>query len=98
LTLLADTEQRLLTIAEEGFQCEIPPRFTREDAIRIALERLREKASRMGAAEQDMDLEVLEAQEYNMVREFRTAGKNIRVKVQIKPGVIGSLPPKENRC
>jgi N-methylhydantoinase A/oxoprolinase/acetone carboxylase beta subunit len=98
LTLLADTEQRLLTIAEEGFQCEIPSRFTREDAIRTALAKLREKASRMGAAEQDMDLEVLEAQEYNMVREFRTTGKNIRVTVQIKPGVIGSLTPKENRC
>lgn len=98
LTLLADTEQRIMTIAEEGFQSQIPARFTRQDAIRVALEKLGEKARKLGAAERDLELEVLEAQEYNMVREFVTAGKNIRVRVQIKPGTIGLLAPKEGRC
>jgi N-methylhydantoinase A/oxoprolinase/acetone carboxylase beta subunit len=98
LTLLADTDRRCLTIAEEGFQSDIPARFTREEAIRIALDKLRQKALRMGAAGEAADLEVVEAQEFNMVREFRTVGKNIRVKVQIKPGPSGVLEGKEARC
>ncbi len=88
MTILADTEQRILTIAEEGFQTAIPHRFTSGDAIRIGTEKLREKASKMGAREEDMQIEVVEVQEFNMVREYSTTGKNIRVKVQIKPGAI----------
>ena len=33
-------------------------------------------------------MEVIENMQFNMVRGFYTAGKNIRVKVQIKPGLI----------
>ena len=99
MTILADTEQGILTIAEEGFQMSIPSRFTREDAIRIGREKLREKARQMGAAEEDMEIEVVEVQEFNMVREYYTTGKNIRVKVQIKPGAIagfrGEMPYAE---
>ena len=42
----------------------------------------------MGAAEADIEMEVIEEQEFNMVRDFYTAGKNIRVKLQVKPGLI----------
>ncbi|MHB8769854.1 MAG: hydantoinase/oxoprolinase family protein [Syntrophales bacterium] len=91
LTLLADTEQRLLTVAEEGFQCPIQSGFTGKDAVRIGTEMLREKARKIGAAEADMEIEVVEFQEFNMVRGYCTAGKNIRVKLQIKPGAISGL-------
>ncbi|MBW2478842.1 MAG: hypothetical protein JRF38_02535 [Deltaproteobacteria bacterium] len=33
-------------------------------------------------------MEVLEKLEFNMVRGFNTTGKNIRVTVQVKPGLI----------
>jgi N-methylhydantoinase A len=98
LTIHADTERRLLTIAEEGFQCTIPPGFTSKDAIRIGTEKLREKARGIGAAEADMDIEVVEFQEFNMVREYQTAGKNIRVKVQIKPGAISGFKGGKGLC
>jgi len=48
LTILADTEQKILTIAEDGYQTAIPSHFGREDAIRIGREKLREKAIKMG--------------------------------------------------
>jgi len=35
-------------------------------------------------------MEVTEAQQFNMVREFYTTGKNIRTKIQIKPGLISA--------
>ena len=78
----ADPDHR----AKRGSSPPSRPRFTREDAIRIGREKLREKALKMGAAEEDLEIEVVEAQEFNMVREYYTTGKNIRVKVQIKPG------------
>jgi hypothetical protein len=88
LTILADTERKMLTIAEDGYRMDIPSRFGREDAIRIGREKLREKTVRMGAAEEDIEMEVIEDQEFNMVKEFYTTGKNIRVKLQVKPGLI----------
>ena len=91
LTILADTEQKMLTIAEEGYQTAIPARFGREDAIRVGRERLREKTVKMGAAEGDIEIEVIENQEFNMVKEFYTTGKNIRVKLQVKPGLISGF-------
>jgi len=91
MTILADTERRILTIAEEGLQLTVSPRFTLAEAIAIAKERLRERALDMGAKERDLEIEVIECQEFNMVREYYTAGKNIRVKVQVKPGLIATL-------
>jgi hypothetical protein len=88
LTLLADTDRRRLTIAEEGVQMTIPAHFTRGDVIRVGRQRLKAKAMEWGAAESEAEIEVVEAQEFNMVRGFSTSGKNIRVKVQIKPGFI----------
>jgi N-methylhydantoinase A len=98
LTIHADTERNLLTIAEDGFQCAIEPTFTGKDAIRIGVEELRRKAREMGAAEEDIEIEVVEFQEFNMVREYRTAGKNIRVKVQIKPGAIAGFKEGMRLC
>jgi N-methylhydantoinase A/oxoprolinase/acetone carboxylase beta subunit len=98
LTLLADTERKTLSIAEEGLQDTISSRFTREDAVRIACERLRRKALEMGASEEDLEIEVVEAQEFNMVRECYTTGKNIRVKVQIKPGSIAGYYLRNAAC
>jgi N-methylhydantoinase A/oxoprolinase/acetone carboxylase beta subunit len=95
MTLLADTERRILSIAEEGFQRAIPQHFTVEDVIRIGRERLREKALKIGATDADTAVEVVEVQQFNMVREYYTTGKNIRVKLQIKPGAIAGFQWEE---
>ena len=88
ITLLADTEKKILTIVEEGLQQSIPGRFSREDALFICRERLLERALKMGARGEDLVMEIIEDQEFNMVRNFYTTGKNIRIKAQIKPGLI----------
>ncbi len=89
ITVLADTERQTLTIGEEGIQVTIPSGFSRKDAMQVATEKLKELAVRMGAMEEDLEIEVIENQEFNMVREFQTTGRNIRVKLQVKPGLIG---------
>jgi hypothetical protein len=52
------------------------------------LKLLREKAVRRGANPDYLDMEVVEAYQFNMIRGFHTIGKNIRVRAQIKPGLI----------
>ena len=90
ITIIADTEKKELLISEEGHVQSIARNFSLSDAIEIGKKTLREKAVRMGARPEDIFMEVTEAQEFNMIRDFYTTGKNIRVKVQIKPGLISS--------
>jgi len=91
ITLLADTEKKTLTIVEEGIQQEITSKFSRHDGIAILQDKLRERALKMGANEADLETEIIEDQEFNMVRGYYTTGKNIRLKAQIKPGLISGF-------
>jgi len=91
LTILADTERGIMTIGEEGISKKLPSRFSRRDALETGRELLRERALRLGAAEEDLEIEVIEEQEFNMVRDFYATGKNIRVKLQVKPGLIAGF-------
>ena len=88
ITILADTERNILTIGQDDVQTTIPSTFSRKDAIKIGMEKLKEKALKSGALDEDIEVEVIEDQEFNMVRGYITSGKNIRVTVQIKPGLI----------
>ncbi|MCK9364450.1 MAG: hydantoinase/oxoprolinase family protein [Syntrophales bacterium] len=89
LTILADTERGILTIAEDGSQVSIPANFTLADTIQVCCERLREKIRHTDDFVREPEIEVIESQEFNIVDDFCTAGKNIRVKTQVKPGSIG---------
>jgi uncharacterized protein YajQ (UPF0234 family) len=86
--LFADTEQRIAAAPNENFSKRIDSRFDAPAAVEIALELLREKAIRRGANPDYLEMEVVENQQFNMVRGFSSTGKNIRVKVQVKPGLI----------
>ena len=88
LNLMADTEAQILSVAEEGLQSNIPSRFTLEDVIEVGKERLQQIARTAGAREEDIEIEVAESQTFNVIRNYSTTGKNMRVRLQIKPGLI----------
>ncbi len=88
VTLFADTQRGVASAPEEEFSEKITKQYSKELAVQKAFELLKEKAVRIGAAGEDLDFEVLEELQFNMVQGFYTTGRNIRVKVQIKPGVI----------
>ena len=87
LTLLADTEQRVLTVPEAGVRERIPASFNLDRARKRALELLRERLARLAPDTAAAELEVVEEQSFNMVSGFSTTGRNIRVKAQVKPRV-----------
>jgi len=88
VTLFADTAQKMATAPGEHFSRNIAYDFNLDDARDMALELLRAKAIRRGADPKQLDTEVIEAYQFNMIRGFQTVGKNIRVRVQVKPGLI----------
>jgi len=84
----ADTERRVAEAPEENFSQQIDSNYDRTWAQQHAFELLRNKAVDRGANPDFLEMEVVEALQFNMVRGFNTTGKNIRVKVQVKPGLI----------
>ena len=88
VTLFADTERKVAQAPEENFSNRIKKDFSSRDAVKQALKLLEEKAIRRGADPDDLETEILEEMQFNMVRGFYTSGKNIRVRVQVKPGLI----------
>jgi N-methylhydantoinase A/oxoprolinase/acetone carboxylase beta subunit len=93
VTLFADTEQKIAAAPEESFTATIPSGYTKEDAIATALDLLRQKAIARGADPEHLELEIIDAMAFNMVRGFYTTGKNIRVTAQVKPGLIYGYDP-----
>ena len=86
--LFADTDQGKATSPSENFSQKIPHNFSLDDARAMTQDLLRKKAILRGANPNDMQTEVLEESAFNMVRGFQTIGKNMRVRMQVKPGLI----------
>ena len=93
VTLFADTEREIATAPGENFNTTIPSSYTKADAVAAALDLLRQKAIARGANPEYLELEVIEAMSFNMVRGFYTTGRNIRVMAQVKPGLIYGYDP-----
>lgn len=92
LNLLADTESQELTFAEDGRKMQISSRTTVDDVVDIGRERLIEIAKAAGAQDEDLEVEVADCQSFNVIHGYSTTGKNIRVRLQIKPGLIKHEP------
>ena len=88
VTLFVDTAQKMATSPGEHFSRNISSDFNIDDARDMAFELLRAKAIRRGADRRYLETEVIEEYQFNMIRGFQTIGKNIRIRVQVKPGLI----------
>jgi len=88
VTFFADTEQQISAAPEENYSKRIRKDFTSRDAVEQAIKLLKVKALARGANPDYLEMEVLEEMQFNMVRGFYTTGKNIRVRVQVRPGLI----------
>ncbi len=87
--VLADTSRGYVCAPEEGYLDSIGKEASKQEVVQIAFDLLQKKAHRLGAEEDDLEMELLEDSDFNMVQGFYTVGRNIRVRAQIKPGLIG---------
>ncbi|VFQ42484.1 hydantoinase/oxoprolinase family protein [Desulfoluna butyratoxydans] len=88
VTLFADTEKGVILIPEENYSKTMDHHYTLDDAEETARNFLVEKARQAGSRTASPETEIVESIAFNMVRGFRTTGKNIRVRAQVKPGLI----------
>jgi len=88
VTVVADTALGYVSAPEEGYRAAIDRNATEEEIVKLALTLLWNKALRLGADEDDLTMEILEAQQFNMVKGFHRVGRSIRVRAQVKPGLI----------
>lgn len=88
VSLSADTELGLASAPEENFSQPISKSYGEDDVIESAYILLHEKAIKAGSEPDDLEIEVIEFQEFNIVRKFSTRGKIYRTKLQVKPGLI----------
>lgn len=91
ISMLADTSQGTLSVPETGIYEKIGRQYSLADARKRALELLQESALAMGADKEYLEMEIIEESSFNMVDGFQTTGKNIRIKAQVKPGLIYEL-------
>lgn len=88
VTVYADTSRRYITAQGENYFQKISRSFTLDDVRETAYALVRKKAVERGANPEFLQFEILEESSFNMVRGFSTSGRNIRVRAQIKPGLL----------
>ena len=93
LVLHADTSRGWLYAPTLEVSKRIDRNFTLEDAVTEAKDLLKTDMAEAGIKLADADMQVTQADSFNMVERGYTMGKNIRVSVQVKPAVLGSTKP-----
>jgi len=87
IELLADTEKGILIIPEISVSRDIPGSYSLEEAGEDARRYLVGHLGKTAPGE-SVQAEVVDAASFNMVRGYFTTGKNIRVRCQVKPGIL----------
>jgi N-methylhydantoinase A/oxoprolinase/acetone carboxylase beta subunit len=87
LELFADTEAQTLFIPVMGERRNVSSNYKLLDAVLDAKEALISYFEQRGIVIGADEIEVTEEQSFNMVGDYGTVGRNIRVKCQITPGI-----------
>ena len=94
LELFADTQRHVLFIPSLSYRENVHSDYDQDDAEKDALNQLSMQLDSMGVFLQSEDALITHSSSFNMVEGIDQVGKNIRVKCQVRPGVINSLGEK----
>lgn len=97
VTVYADTARRIIIAQGEEFEDRLSSKATLNEVREIAIDLVRAKAVRRGAHPDYLQVEITEESQFNMVRGFYTKGRNIRVRAQVKPGLIHGYDTETGR-
>jgi hypothetical protein len=88
LELFADTQRHVLFIPTLSYRENVPSGYDLDDARRDAVNQLTMQLDSMGVFLKAEDAQITHASSFNMVEGYDRVGRNIRVKCQVRPGVI----------
>lgn len=91
LVLTVDTSRGSFTVPGLGIHKTVKRTYTLEEAVHDATTMLRAELDRQGIPAEEGDIQVIQADAFNMVEGHYTIGRNIRVRCQMRPGVITTL-------
>lgn len=93
ISLRVDTEHGQYSVIEEGFQGPLPRRanYKEEDVMNLALEWFAKRAKSMGINLIFGDIEVLENEVFNIVRDWSTIGKIFKLSIQNSRGILAYI-------
>lgn len=91
INMIADTDRKRLSVPELEVYEVIDQNYNLAKAEARALDLVTEAALDLGASKNNIEAEIVESSSFNMVKGYFAATKNIRVKAQIKPGLIQKL-------
>ncbi len=92
ISLRVDTEQRIYSIEEEGFQGTIAEQnFGQEQALQLAKDCLINRAEKMNLTDEIEHIEVTRQDVFNIVRNMKTTGRIYDVCVQTHRGILGHV-------
>ncbi|GFK93086.1 Acetophenone carboxylase alpha subunit [Fundidesulfovibrio magnetotacticus] len=86
--LFADTQRGRMLIPGLDVEQDVPRTYSLDEAQADAAQRLGDYLNQLGVADPEALVETLEAQSFNMVEDGELVGRSIRVKCQVKPGVL----------
>jgi N-methylhydantoinase A/oxoprolinase/acetone carboxylase beta subunit len=95
--LFADTQQGRMLIPGLDVEESVPPSYDLETAQADAAGYLRQYLEHLRIADPEAMLETVESQSFNMVEDDTLVGRSIRVKCQIRPGVLPGYRKAVNR-
>lgn len=89
LTLRIDTEQGVLTVAEDGLTSELEkPKLGLPQAEEMARKMIVQRAERLGIGEYASEAEVTHSEVFNMIRGWSTVGKIMDICMEIPAGLV----------
>jgi len=91
LELFADTQRHTMFIPSLSYRENIPNTYNVRDAEKDALNQLTQQLGSMGVFLRDEDAQITHSSSFNMVEGMDMVGRNIRVKCQVRPGVVATL-------
>jgi N-methylhydantoinase A/oxoprolinase/acetone carboxylase beta subunit len=87
ITLHADTELGTIVCPELNMEKDAPRTLSMEDLRAFGFAALRDNAEALGLSD-GVEAQVIEEQCFSMVRGFSTVGRNMRIKIQTRPGIL----------
>ncbi len=89
--LFSDTGKGVMVMPNLGIKEQVTRKYTLSDAEAAAKKHTKEYLVRTGYDIKDSDINIIESSSFRMIDDFYASGNDIRVKCQVRPGVIMHL-------
>jgi N-methylhydantoinase A/oxoprolinase/acetone carboxylase beta subunit len=89
--LFSDTGKEKMVIPNLGVEEKVSRRYSLNEAENDIIAHTRKYLEKSGYRDKDLKIDIVESSSFRMIDEYYASGNDIRVKCQIRPGVVMNL-------